>query len=226
MSIINLSTCIESYFEDNVIYMKSRNLYGELGTGKIGDGTEIYVATKPFDSEQEKLYVTDTNIYLLKNNILYGTGSNFYNQISNNSNIKNVTKFTLILDGVIRFYIYQETLFAIRNNNRIYSWGCNVYGLSGNGTRKFNSLPTILRNMQRTNIEYIVFGENVCVTVSKSSIMIWGKTRNKQVFIDGKLVYAFPKNIIYTCKPKAVKLVQNLKCDIDFAGKNIMISKK
>lgn len=226
MSIINSSSNIEAYIKDNIFYMKSRNLYGELGTGKVGNGTDIYISAKAFDSNKEKLYVTDTNIYLLKNKELYGTGSNFYNQISGNSLEKKITKFTPIITDVIKFYIYQESLFVVKSNKKLYSWGCNMYGLCGNGSRKYNVLPTILCNMHKTFVVSLYFGSNICVVVGKCSIMIWGRTRKKQVFIDDNLVHSFPDNVMYTTKPKLIKKYTNAKYEINIESNKVMISKK
>ena len=64
-------------------------------------------------------------------------------------------------------------MYAITNDNEVYTWGYNGYGQMGFGDKKSRTLPT---KTTLQNIKQIAIGENHTLAL----------TENGQVFVSGK----------------------------------------
>lgn len=65
-------------------------------------------------------------------------------------------------------------MYAITNDNEVYTWGYNGYGQMGFGDTKSRTLPT---KTTLQNIKQIAIGENHTLAL----------TENGQVFVSGKI---------------------------------------
>ena len=80
---------------------------------------------------------------------------------------------TGFLNNIKSIFSGTHTMYAITNDNEVYTWGYNGYGQMGFGDKKSRTLPT---KTTLQNIKQIAIGENHTLAL----------TENGQVFVSGK----------------------------------------
>ncbi len=146
--------------EHSMILKKNGELWavGSNSVGQLGDGTTtnsltpVQVMEKPpgDDPVQPMTNVDQVSagglhtMILKKNNTLWGTGSNLYGQLGNNS-YTNLHNPEQILDGVAQVSAGGVHTMIVKKGDTLWAVGKNDNGQLGNGTLTESSTPVEVR---------------------------------------------------------------------------------
>ena len=163
---------------DGKVYSWGYNGYGNLGTGNTTNySTPVYSNIDNVIDVVAGYYYTAA---LKKDGTVWMTGYNADGELGvgdtenklNFVQVKNEDG-TGFLNNIKSIFSGTHTMYAITNDNEVYTWGYNGYGQMGFGDTKSRTLPT---KTTLQNIKQIAIGENHTLAL----------TENGQVFVSGK----------------------------------------
>lgn len=163
---------------DGKVYSWGYNGYGNLGTGNTTNySTPVYSNIDNVIDVVAGYYYTAA---LKKDGTVWMTGYNADGELGvgdtenklNFVQVKNEDG-TGFLNNIKSIFSGTHTMYAITNDNEVYTWGYNGYGQMGFGDKKSRTLPT---KTTLQNIKQIAIGENHTLAL----------TENGQVFVSGK----------------------------------------
>ena len=124
--------------------------WGGNGNGQIGNGTQAdqWVPTRVFESGAVDVASTgSSNIALKSDGSIWTWGVNNFGQLGNGTNITPVLSPERVIDAGIQkvgVSFSANTMFAIREDGVVFSWGYNQYGTTGTGSLDKVFIPTVL----------------------------------------------------------------------------------
>ncbi|MDF1618322.1 hypothetical protein P0N36_12705 [Petrocella sp. FN5] len=167
------------------LYMWGRNVYGQVGNGKGGEGESLATPVKVL-SNVESIMMDEyrmsnvTTLAITRNGDLYAWGYNEHGQVGNGKSGTGAYQTTpvKVLSNVASLTANDGPAAAITNNGDLYCWGINLFGQVGNGSSRDN---------QTTPVK--VLSDVVSVTTSQTTVAItengdlyaWGYNEMGQV---------------------------------------------
>ncbi|MBQ4331593.1 MAG: hypothetical protein IJC31_07140 [Spirochaetaceae bacterium] len=175
--------------------MYSITSYGELYTwgnnefGNIGNGN-TNVQTTPHlvgISGRVKNVVTDSSgqtvFAITEDGKLYSWGKNNCGQIGNETTNNQTTPYLVKgIDGKIKDVVSSkgETIYAITEEGKLYSWGKNSTGQVGNGTTEYQTTPCLVIDGKIKNV--VSSGRDFVIAITEEGkLFSWGKNNQGQI---------------------------------------------
>lgn len=168
---------------DNYLYGWGANYYRQLSDALPNP---TLTPTKVNNTKWHKIYTSSTNtIFMLdENSLLYTCGNNQHGQIGNGTTtrqtqpycVSTITKWKNIF---LSNYTFGISIFAIDENDLLYTWGCNSKGQLGTGSTTVQSTPYLVSTM--TKWAHINTKNNQSVTLALSKdgyLYAWGSSFN------------------------------------------------
>jgi alpha-tubulin suppressor-like RCC1 family protein len=96
---------------------------------KPGEGTTLIKAPK-----SQSLTASDSDTFVIKNNRLYGWGSNTFGQLGDGTHTSVISPEALNLDGIAAIEAGDAHTVAVKQDGTLWTWGQNFFGQLGDGT--------------------------------------------------------------------------------------------
>ena len=154
--------------KDGELYGAGRNYYGDLGSGKSGQGADDWILRKRAENVKSFFRGDGTTWYIDNNNNLYGCGNNNYNQQGLDVPVKtkyNAHAYTVF--ALDHYPVWQKrasnakTVFADREFTFYLDFDGNLYGCGRNNFGQLGSTSSALGFIKRAeNVETVKFGYN------------------------------------------------------------------
>ena len=195
----------DNYFIDNQgkVYVCGRNDYGQLGNGTNEySSVPICISTLKnntlYGKKIEKLQSDgSTMIALDSEGKVYTWGRNNYGQLGNKTNEDSNEPICIsdIKDNVLNGKNVKEiqsgeTMIAIDDEGKVYTWGYNYFGQLGNGTEEFYSNEPIcisdieentLNGKNIIDIQIDINNYTVIAIDSEGKVYTWGSNDDGQL---------------------------------------------
>ena len=163
--------------KDGELYGAGRNFYGDLGSGKSGQGADDWILRKRAENVKSFFSGDGTTWYIDNNNDLYGCGNNNYNQQGLDVPVKDKNHhypaYTIV--AADHYPVFQKrasnakTVFADREFTFYLDFDGNLYGCGRNNFGQLGSTSSALGFIKRAeNVETVKFGYNTTWYLSKN----------------------------------------------------------
>ena len=193
----------ENCFVDNdgKVYTWGENYDGELGNGKT-DSTIVPICISDIEGNELKgKNIVDIvksgffKVALDDNGKVYTWGSNVGGQLGNGTEndssvpicISDTENSVLKGKNIKNISLSGNTVCALDDNGKVYTWGENNYGQLGNGTTTNSSMPICISDTENSvlkgkNIKNIsANGYTVCAIDDNGKVYTWGKNNYGQL---------------------------------------------
>ncbi|MGQ7885881.1 RCC1 domain-containing protein [Paenibacillus sp. WC2504] len=109
---------------------------------KPGEGTVIIKAPK-----NQPLTASESNTFIIKNNQLYGWGSNTFGQLGDGTHTSAIAPKALSLDGIAAIEGGDTHMVVVKQDETLWTWGQNFFGQLGDGTTTPSTVPVQVRGL-------------------------------------------------------------------------------
>lgn len=191
-------------------------VWGRSDVGALGAGAGVTYKAEPFliDIEGKKIkdifvfnnYSNDAFIVLADDGSVYAWGYNSSKRLAIDSS-ENVSTPTIIENlkdkNIIDIKIYQELVFALGKDGKLYNWGkdSSNAGMMGRGDISSEIFPTVIPDLENINVKKVFLpkgnGSFVYVIADNGEIYSWGRDENAGLLGHGSAenVISIPKRI-------------------------------
>lgn len=183
-------------------------VWGRSDVGALGAGAGVTYKAEPFliDIEGKKIkdififnnYSSDAFIALADDGSVYAWGYNSSKRLAIDSS-ENVSTPTIIENlkdkNIIDIKIYQELVFALGKDGKLYNWGedSSYAGMMGRGDISSEIFPTVIPDLENINVKKVFLpkgnGSFVYVIADNGEIYSWGRNENAGLLGHGDSKY-------------------------------------
>ena len=181
--------------DNGKVYTWGENVYGQLGNGTTTNSSMPICISDTENSvlKGKNIKNISTNRYTVcaidDNGKVYTWGENVYGQLGNGTTTNSSMPICIsdtensVLKGknIKNISANEDTVCAIDDNGKVYTWGRNNYGQLGNGTTTNSSMPICISDTENSvlkgkNIKNIsANGYTVCAIDDNGKVYTWGE---------------------------------------------------
>lgn len=168
--------------ETGRIFAWGANSKGQLGNGNKIDQDLPQDISSSFGSE--KIVQLKTGVFssmaLTEDGEVFAWGSNIYGQLGNGDNTDSITPQKIqanLLNNekVVQISSGVYSVYALTEQNQIYSWGMNTYGQLGNGNNTSSNVPINITSKFSEKIKDIyASGYHTIAETTSGRLFVWG----------------------------------------------------
>jgi len=177
---------------DGELYTWGNNESGNIGNGTTNDQTTPYLVGINGKIKNVVSHHLGKNVFAItEDGKLYSWGDNSFGQVGNGKsgyNEKQLTPYLVEISDKIKDVVssYDETIYAITEEGKLYSWGYNVVGQVGKGTNEhFQATPYLVDIKGKIKNVVPSKGKYVIAITEDGKLYSWGKNNHGQIG-DGK----------------------------------------
>ena len=181
------------YTLDNILYGFGYNGFAQLGFKSYTYPFTVKIPTKNnynFDSKLISIKCGQSHtLFLSSNGNVYGSGWNYYLQLSNKSTIDNNVDCIIDSNNVISIDCGANSSYILQNDNKLCSFGHNRYGQLGINRPDINKSGDINSILNDIKIRYISAGTSHVGCISMDNkLYMFGRNHNSQCGLDNVIV--------------------------------------
>ncbi len=175
---------ITSYGE---LYTWGNNEFGNIGNGTTNDQTTPHLVGISGRIKNVVSYLGKTVFAITEDGKLYSWGNNISGQLGNGTTNNQTTPYLVGISGRIKDVVSScdETIYAITEEGKLYSWGNNISGQVGNGTTNNQTTPYLVEISGKIKDVVSSCDETVFAITEDGKLYSWGKNNHGQIG-DGK----------------------------------------
>ena len=173
---------------DGELYTWGNNEFGNIGNGTTNNQTTPHlVGITGKVKNVVTTYLGETVFAITEDGKLYSWGNNISGQVGNGTTNNQTTPYLVEINGKIKDVVSScdQTIYAITEDGKLYSWGNNISGQVGNGTTNNQTTPYLVEISGKIKDVVSSCDETVFAITEDGKLYSWGKNNHGQIG-DGK----------------------------------------
>ena len=175
--------------EDGKLYSWGNNISGQVGNGTTNNQTTPYLV-EINGKIKDVVSSCDQTIYAItEEGKLYSWGNNVVGQVGNGTDTNNqTTPYLVEIDGKIKNVVSScdQTIYAITEEGKLYSWGKNNHGQIGDGNANDDGTskqltPHLVVGIDGKVKDIIIDNYTVYAITEEDKLYSWGNNQRGQV---------------------------------------------
>ena len=172
---------------DGKLYTWGNNEFGNTGNGTTNNQTTPYLVEINGKIKNVVSYLGDTVFAITEEGKLYSWGKNISGQVGNGTTNNQTTPYLVEINIKIKDVVSScdQTIYAITEEGKLYSWGNNISGQVGNGKTNNQTTPYLVEINSKIKDVVSSCDETVFAITEDGKLYSWGKNNHGQIG-DGK----------------------------------------
>ena len=178
---------VYSITSDGKLYTWGNNEFGNTGNGTTNNQTTPHLVEINGKIKNVVSYLGNTVFAITEEGKLYSWGKNISGQVGNGTTNNQTTPYLVEINGKIKDVdsSCDETIYAITEEGKLYSWGNNISGQVGNGTTNNQTTPYLVEIDGKIKNVVSSCDDTVFAITEDGKLYSWGKNNHGQIG-DGK----------------------------------------